>query len=224
MAQDPVAAFPNNYKTVLDNDVVSMIRVHYRPHEKLGVHDHSRFPTIYVYLSEPFVLVRPATFEGAFRVSPGRLERHSVENLGGISSEFLRVELKQLRLGNWERSFRGSRPANLTQATRAIEFDSPEVQVQRIVCTTGTACDDIPPGAPSLLVAFSTLKVKRSSSAGDLQLMRNGDVFWVPGSEALSIVPESQAPAHCFESSSPALSVKFLRTVVKELVARHFQD
>jgi hypothetical protein len=82
-AQDPMVAFPKNYSLALDNDVVSVIRVHYGLHERIGVHDHSKFPTIYVYLSDSglvrfehdeqpgFKLTRPPTTMGAFRVSPG---------------------------------------------------------------------------------------------------------------------------------------------------------
>ena len=88
-----------------------MIRVHYGSHEKVGVHDHSAYPTVYVYLSDsppvqfthdeqpPFVLTRPPAKAGAFRLSPGRRERHSVENMGDTSSDFLRVELRQVPLG-----------------------------------------------------------------------------------------------------------------------------
>ena len=52
IAQDPVIAFPKNYSFALDNDLVSVIRVHYGAHERIGVHDHSKFPTIYVYFSD----------------------------------------------------------------------------------------------------------------------------------------------------------------------------
>src|ERR1700685_2233634 len=87
-AQDPVKAFPQNYKLVLDNAELAVLRDHYGPHEKVAVHDHSAFSTIYVYLNdsgpvrfehreeaEPFDLVRPPTHAGAFRISPGRIER-----------------------------------------------------------------------------------------------------------------------------------------------------
>ena len=84
-AQNPVVAFPNNYKLILDNPDVAVLRVHYGPLETVGVHDHSAFATVYVYLNDsgavrfrheedkPFDLARPPTHAGAFRVSPGRL-------------------------------------------------------------------------------------------------------------------------------------------------------
>jgi hypothetical protein len=99
IAQDPVIAFPKNYSFALDNDLVSVIRVHYGAHERIGVHDHSKFPTIYVYFSDsgsvlfehdekpPFRPTRPPTTIGAFRLSPGRIERHAVTNLSDTNSD-----------------------------------------------------------------------------------------------------------------------------------------
>lgn len=99
-AQDPLTAFPKNYSRLFSNEAVDVIRVHYGPHERVGVHDHSELPTVYVYLSDsgpvrfqhdevpPFTLVRKPVEKGSYRVSPGRLERHTVENLGDESSDF----------------------------------------------------------------------------------------------------------------------------------------
>jgi len=123
-AQNPVTTFPKNYSLTFSNSAVAVIRVHYGPHEKIGLHDHSKTPTVYVYLSgsgpvrfqhveeKSFVLTRPPTVRGAFRVRPGRLERHRVENMGDASSDFLRVELKQIPLGGLE-PFRGKAPHSL---------------------------------------------------------------------------------------------------------------
>lgn len=109
-AQDPLKTLPDAYTRVFENSAVDVIRAYYRPHEKLTVHDHSQFPTVYVYLSSsgpvrfthveqnPFTMVRRPLQMGMFRVSPGRLEKHQVENLGDIPSEFLRVELKNVPL------------------------------------------------------------------------------------------------------------------------------
>ena len=131
--QDPLTAFPKNYSLVLDNATVEVIRAHYGPHEKIGVHDHSSFPTVFVYLSDSgpvqiehvegdklTVLTRPPTVMGAFRVSPGMAERHSIENPGDTSSDFLRVELKQVSLGILE-PFRGKAPPNPLQSQDSIE-------------------------------------------------------------------------------------------------------
>jgi hypothetical protein len=207
MAQDPMVAFPKNYKLALDNDVVQVIRVHYGPHERVGVHDHSRFPTIYVYLSDsgsvrfehdeqpPFKLTRPPTTIGAFRVSPGRIERHAVTNLGDTGSDFLRVELKQVPLQSGLQPFRGKAPKDPVHNSRAVEYRSPEVDVQRIICEAGTSCKLAASPSPSLLVAFSPIKII-DNDAQQGGLMREGDVKWVRGSNAVSLAPASDPPVH----------------------------
>jgi hypothetical protein len=208
IAQDPTVAFPKNYSLALDNEFVSVIRVHYGPHEHIGVHDHSRFPTIYVYLSDsgqvrfehdekpPFRLTRPPTTTGAFRVSPGRIERHAVENLSDQSSDFLRVELKQVPLGSSLQAFRGKAPSSPLQSGRAVEFRSPEVDVQRFICEHGTPCNMDISGAPSLLITFSPLKIMENDAAEQGALMTDGDVKSLRGPRAVSMVAVSSAPAH----------------------------
>jgi hypothetical protein len=208
IAQDPMVAFPKNYSLALDNDVVSVIRVHYGPHERIGVHDHSKFPAIYVYLSDSglvrfehdgqpaFKLTRPPTTIGAFRVSPGRVERHAVTNLGDTGSDFLRVELKQVPLQSGLQPFRGKAPTSPLHSRRAIEYRSSEVDIQRIICDAGTPCKVDPSASPSLLIAFSPLKTIENDAAEQSGLMKEGDVKWVPGSNAVSLVPASNAPVH----------------------------
>src|SRR5271155_1010669 len=113
LAEQNSSTLPPNYKTILENPSFKIIRVHYGPHEKIPVHDHPDTPTVYVYLNhsspvrishdeeaKPFSIVRPPTQKGAFRVSPGVIERHSIENLGDLESDFLRVELLGIRLGD----------------------------------------------------------------------------------------------------------------------------
>src|SRR6185437_7098180 len=71
-AQNPLKAYPQNYKLVLDGPQFAVLRVHYCPHEQVGMHDHSAFSTVYVYLydsgpvrvqhteeAKPFDAVRP---------------------------------------------------------------------------------------------------------------------------------------------------------------------
>ncbi len=208
IAQDPIATFPKNYSLALDNDVVSVIHVHYGPRERLGVHDHSKFPTIYVYLSDsgpvrfehdekpPFALNRPPTVKGAFRVSPGRIERHSVENLGDISSDFLRVELKQMPLGGSVQPFRGKAPRGMLQSSRTVEFRSPELDIERVICERGAPCKIEASVGPSLLIAFSPVNLTESERAPRDQSMRDGDIKWLQGSQPISVAASSSVPAH----------------------------
>jgi hypothetical protein len=197
-AQDPVAAYPRNYSVAFDNESVEVIRVHYGPHEKLGVHDHSKTPTIYVYLNdagpvrfqhlekEAFGLTRPPTAKGAFRVSPGRVEVHTVENMGSASSDFLRVELKQIPLGRLKEAFRGAAPGSLAENRTSMEFKTPVVEVQRVICAAACSLDPSP--APSLLVAFTAF---RAATDG----LEPGAVRWLPSSAGLAITPGT-SPAH----------------------------
>ena len=191
--QDPVAAYPKNYSVALDNDLVTVVRVHYGPREKLGVHDHSKNPTVYVYLSDSgpvrfqhfeeqgFTLTRPATANGAFRISPGRLEQHSVENLGETSSDFLRVELKQIPLGRFKQAFRGAAPRSLSEIRASVEFKSPFVEVQRVICAGPQACSIDPAPAPSLIVAFTQVLEQQTDS------LEPGAVRWLPSTKGLTI-------------------------------------
>src|SRR4051794_22602569 len=84
--QDPTKAAPETYKFQFENEFVKVLHVNYAAHSKVPVHDHSRFPAGYVYLSdsgpirfvhsgwqEP-ILTRPATKAGSFRLSPTRFE------------------------------------------------------------------------------------------------------------------------------------------------------
>ncbi len=120
-AQQPKAdELPDNYKTVLTDSFVKVIRVHYGPYEKVPVHNHPEVPTVYVYLNNSgpvrlthyydekmTVIVRPPTHMGAYRVSAGKMERHSVENLSDLPSDYLRVELPGFRVDDPALEFRG---------------------------------------------------------------------------------------------------------------------
>ena len=88
-----------------ENASVRIVLVHYLPHEKTRAHDHPATPTVYVYttdggrlrivhdeMEEP--VIRPAVRAGAVRFNHGVAEHHQVEELDGVPSEYLRVELK----------------------------------------------------------------------------------------------------------------------------------
>ena len=196
-AQDPVTAFPKNYSVLLDNSATEVIRVHYEPHAKLGVHDHSIDPTVYVYLNDAgpvrfqhfeekdFTLTRPPTMKGAFRVSPGRLEKHTVENMGDASSDFLRVELKQIPLGRFKQAFRGPAPRSLAETRTSVEFKNQFVEIQRIVCVNSAACSIDPCPYPSVIVSFTAARQFES-----------GAVRWLPAPEGLKIEQDGASPVH----------------------------
>jgi quercetin dioxygenase-like cupin family protein len=201
---------PPNYTTILENPAFRVIRVHYGPHEKVPVHDHPDTPTVYVYLNNSgpvritheekdgtqSSLVRPPTHTGAFRVSPGMLERHSIENLSDIPSDFLRVELLGVRLGDKALEFRGPAPADLTHNLTATEFSSPKLTITRILCISPTPCKAPPTSAPSVIVAFSDTIV---TLAGKPTQLEAGKVLAVPPNQPLQISPAGPVPAHVLQ-------------------------
>lgn len=204
LAQDPTVVFPNNYRKVLGNADVTVLRVHYGPHETVGVHDHSDHPTVYVYLNdsgpvrfvhEPdnVILTRPPTHTGAYRVSPGRRERHSVVNLSDQPSDYLRVELKKVPLGALKHEFRGSPPAPLVEGTK-LEFNDPWLRIERVVCPAGSTCALPAESSPSVLAAFSPSELVEHGRSKPFP--QNSSTLWLRAGESASVRATSNAPAH----------------------------
>jgi hypothetical protein len=216
-AQDPLVTLPNNYRVVLDNSDVAVIRAHYGAHEKIPVHDHTAFATVFVYLNDSGAVridhvgdgkvesvVRPPTVKGAYRVAPGIAERHSIENLGDTSSEFLRVELKKVSL-DLKEPFRGKAPQSLAEGMDSVEFTAPGVQIERIVCVGPSPCAVKSSTGPSLVIAFTPLYLG-TGSAGKEKLGA-GAVRWMPASEGATITPEGYPgiPGHILRILLPAV-------------------
>ncbi|ADV81518.1 hypothetical protein [Terriglobus saanensis] len=202
-AQDPMKAFPKNYSVIFENSEIQVIHVHYGAHEKIGVHDHSKSPTVYVYLSDSgpvrfshegesdYVLQRPPLKKGAFRVSPGRIERHAVENLGDLNSDFLRVELKSIPIGGMLRASRVGAPSIPLKDTNAMEFQSAKLEVQRLICTHACALTASPQG--SLVIAFSPVQIGTDASK---RSVKGGEVFWLNAGQAAPATGDAGAPVH----------------------------
>ena len=144
-ATDPLRILPLNYSLAFENDWVRVVRTHYGPHEKLPVHRHSQWATVYVYLSASppvqfrhiekpaFMLARPPQKTGAFRVSPGRIEVHEVENMGDQASDFLRIELKRVPLGVANLLQRGAAPSDLSTTQVVEEYVRPQLAIERAI-------------------------------------------------------------------------------------------
>src|ERR1700761_3131484 len=176
-AQDGATALTQNYRTLLDNEQMQVVRVHYDPHEELPVHDHSRYPTVYVYLSNsgpvrfmhdearPFTITRRPERTGWFRVSPGRMEKHTVANLGPVASDFLRVECKQIALGQIRSEFRYSEDADLTKTSAGTDYSSPEMVIRRYVVVPGGREIVTAEAQPELLIAFAPAIVQERGEA-----------------------------------------------------------
>jgi hypothetical protein len=206
-SQDPLATLPKNYSLVLDNSAVAVIRAHYGPHEKIPVHDHPGVATVFVYLNDsgqvridhveddkPVSIVRPPTVKGSYRVAAALAERHSIENLGDTSSDFLRVELKQVSLVLPE-PFRGKAPRDPLQSQDSIEFTNPSLQIERIICVGTAPCAVNSSPAPSLIVAFTPLNMTTGASQQRYK-SDPGAVFWLPSSQAATITSDPASPTH----------------------------
>jgi hypothetical protein len=204
------APLPSNYKTTLEDPSFKVIRVHYGPHEKVPVHDHPDTPTVYVYLNnsgpvriihEEDTIVRPPTHTGAFRVSPGRIERHSIENMSDLASDFLRVELLNLRLGDDTLEFRGPAPTALSHNLFATEFSSPHLSIIRTICIDRSSCAIPASPLTSVVVAFSDTSIITNGRTTTLHL---GESMPVAPQQSLKIAPTGSDPAHVLQILVPA--------------------
>ena len=211
-AQDALKLPGKNYTIAFENSEVAVVRAHYGPHEKIPVHDHASFSTVFVYLSDSGAVkinheeegtteapvIRPPTVKGAYRVAPGLTERHSVENLSDLSSDFLRVELKQVSL-KMKEPFRGKAPVSLSASSDAVEFSDLQVQIERIVCVGVDACAVKASDAPSVVVAFTPFAMI-SEKAPKKEMVEAGAVRWVPRGDGMSVMAGA-TPAHLLRIS-----------------------
>jgi hypothetical protein len=202
--QTSLTKLPPNYKTTLDNTDVIVMKVHYGAHEFVPMHDHTAYPTIYVYLNDSgevdikhdgpgaVTMRRPPTHTGAFRIAPGATERHSVTNLSDTPSDFLRVELKRISPDDLKKVFRGEAPTQPIAAGTRAEFQDPAIRVERTVCPANATCPLPPAGARSLVVAIGAMHLEMN---GADHTLRAGDVMWLPANEASA--PRLSAGAQC---------------------------
>lgn len=205
--QDPLELLPRNYRLTFENESVRVIHVTYAPMEKLAVHNHSDKPTVYVYLNDsgpvrfshveehPFSLVRPAEKKGAYRFSPGRLEKHAVENLGRVPSEFPRVELRQLPLGYDRSSFRSPKVFDEIHSGVRTEFERPRIRIDRVVAAPG-ATELKRADAPALLIAFSPALVQSEQDRDAPRSMGCGDVLWIDAGRGARVRGSGDASGH----------------------------
>ncbi len=221
-AQDALKLPGKNYVVAFENSEVAVIRAHYGPHEKIPVHDHASFSTVFVYLSDSgpvrinheeardasstkeAPVTRPPTVEGAYRVAPGIVERHSIENLSDLSSDFLRVELKQVSL-KMKEPFRGKAPASLSVGEDVVEFSDPQVRIERVVCVGAEACVVKAADAPSLVVGFTEFTMT-SDKTKRKEMVDAGAVRWMQAGEGITVAAENAGMAHLLRISLPANS------------------
>jgi hypothetical protein len=138
-------AVPQSDSTVeMENAWVRIVRVHYLPYEKTRAHDHPATPTVYVYTTDGGRLrivhdemekpvIRPVVKAGAVRFNRGAAEHHQVEELDGVASEYLRLELKIEPIDLPQDDIRRA-PADRTPYENAM------LRIVRVTCAPNSAC------------------------------------------------------------------------------------
>ena len=152
-AQEPTVVAPEAYKLQFENEWVRVLRVHYAAHQKIPVHNHSRFPAGYVYLNDagpvnfvhtgwqdPILTRRPvkARMLRLSRTSAAD-ETHSVDNISNTDTDFLRIEFRTMRQGE-SLAFGRYEPAiyDKKQPFAKVHFDTAELKATRVATPAGT--------------------------------------------------------------------------------------
>lgn len=203
-AQDPLVVLPHAYTLVLENDWVKVVRVHYAPHEKLPVHDHTERAAAYVYLNDggPVVfkhdygaVTRPPTTTGSFRLYPAIKEVHEVDNPNDAPSDFLRVEFKteprepHTLKGRYHRE-----PDPDGQGFERVQFDNPQLRVTRCLVAPGKKAVVSTPAEPALLIALTPGRLTVPGEPGDQIALEIGSARWVPRGPGLGFENRGAVP------------------------------
>jgi len=131
-------------KIEFENAWARIVRVHYTAHEKTRYHDHPSTPTVYVYTTDGGRLrilhdekeepvIRPVVKANSIRFNRGALEHHQVQEMDGVASEYLRLEMK-------------IEPVDLPEADvrrapgDATPYESRMLRIMRLSCPAHSAC------------------------------------------------------------------------------------
>ncbi len=158
LAQTP-ADLPANYSVELDNRYVRVTRASFAPREKVAVHLHPTYPTVYVYLtgggamrfehyedSKPtYTVERRPVVAGGIRYNRNwHDETHEIEYLGDTPTEYLRVELKTVP--------DDPHPDARMAADEPGPIEDAQVFVRRYLCRAGAEC--ALPSRPAVVVTL----------------------------------------------------------------------
>lgn len=204
LAQDPASVLPKAYKLQFENQWVKVTRVHYDPYEKLPSHEHTLYPSAYVYLNDsgPVVfkhkdlpygaVTRPPTKARSFRLYQAVKEMHEVQNLSELPSDFLRVEFKTEPVN--EKALRGrfltEQPAP-TENLEKIQFENDQVRITRLVCRRGKSLEiSTISDVPALLMALTTsgVEMKGTGKATKMRL-EPGKTLWIDAGKNAQLSP-----------------------------------
>jgi hypothetical protein len=153
-----------------ENASVRIVRVHYTPREKTRAHDHPSTPTIYVYTTDGGRLrivhdemeqpvIRPVVKAGAVRFNRGAFEHHQVEELDGVASEYLRLELKIAPVDLPQQDVRRA-PNDRTP------YESGMVRILRVTCAPHSPCPASEhPEDPAVIVTGRKFQWRNANAA-----------------------------------------------------------
>jgi hypothetical protein len=213
--QDPVQMLPKNYRVEFERSWVRVVHVHYAAKAILPQHDHPKTPTLYVYLTDAgpvrfkhtganaYVLDRPAVEQGGFRLNPGVLEEHAVENVSGTPTDFLRVEFKTIPFKRT--TLRGHFPPALSdfwnaEEPRKIVFEDQNIRITRLGYRRG---------------ANVTLPAATEKSAIDIAV-RGGELRLGTARKILHSGKAWAAPDHSMQMKNTGMeNVEILRVELK---------
>ena len=131
-------------KVEFENAWVRIARVRYAAHEKTRYHDHPSTPTVYVYTTDGGRLriihdekeepvIRPVVKANAIRFNRGAAEHHQVEEMDGVASEYLRVELKISPVDLPDQDVRRA-PGD------SAPFENGMLRIRRVLCDAKSVC------------------------------------------------------------------------------------
>ena len=135
---------PTDSKTEFENEWVRVVRVHYSAFQKTAIHEHPAAATVFVYTTDggrlkivhpeyPEPTIRPAVKAGGIRYQKAEVEHHSVEELDGIASEYLRMELKIEAID--------PPPTDVKRAASdPTPYESKMIRIYRVTCPPRSAC------------------------------------------------------------------------------------
>jgi hypothetical protein len=138
------AASKTDSKIELENAWVRIVRVHYDAHEETQYHDHPSTPTVYIYTTDGGRLrilhdekeepvIRPAVKANGIRFNRGAFEHHQVEEMDGVASEYIRLELKIAPVDLPEKDVRRA-PGDATP------YESGMLRILRVTCPANALC------------------------------------------------------------------------------------
>lgn len=207
-SQDPYVIAPKAYKREFENERVRVSRVRYEAREIIELHEHPKLPVVFIYLSDGgpirfvhsgkqnFITTRPPVKAGGFRLGRPSDEAHRVESLSDQPSDFIRVELKDLKIDD---NFRGRYPPSPNQTaenSEKVEFENAQLRVVRVTCAARGACALNAQKSAYLLVALDSAELKTAVNDEALANLKwdSGQTRWLEAGERLRVENAGNAP------------------------------